>query len=162
MGTGPDSGVALTTMLDVLEQDGQPREAKWPYSLAPIADPSKWVPPADVGQLFQAAGTRVASKDVAAARAATDGGEPVVMVLMLSDAFYLAPDADGVIDSTEPPDVTRVHAVVAVAHGTRGGDTVTLVRNSWGVYWGVNGHAWLTDGYLKPRLFEWAKLKKVT
>ncbi len=160
-GTGPDRGVYLATMLDVLQQDGQPRELGWPYSVAPITNVSKWLPPADVGELFNAAGTRIVSNDIASMRSAIDAGQPVVMVIKLSDAFYFGADADGVIDSTEAPDATRVHSVVAVGHGTRGSEALTLVRTSWGVYWVLDGHAWLTDRYLEPRLLEWATLTKL-
>jgi hypothetical protein len=146
-------------MLDAVEQDGQPRETAWPYMSAVPRPPIVWTPPSDVGELFNASSTRTSSglKEV---RAAIDLGEPTVVVLQLSDAFYFGPDGDGVIDSTEAPDPTRVHAVVAVAHGVRGTGGVTLVRNSWGAGWGVFGHAWLTDQYLGPRIVEIATMTK--
>lgn len=33
-----------------------------------------------------------------------------------------------------------------------------LVRNSWGETWGQSGHAWLTETFLRPRVFRLAVL----
>ena len=49
-------------------------------------------------------------------------------------------------------------AVVAVGHGTVSGQKAFLIRNSWGADWGENGHAWLTEKFLTPRLFATAIL----
>jgi len=152
----------LRTMLDVLHHDGQPSELAWPYSRARDPYAAKWEPPPNVGELFRATARRVASDDVDAVRAAIDRGCPVVMVLAISEAFFFGGGDEGVIDSAEAVDGLRFHAVLAVAHGSHTGESVTLVRNSWGTSWGLNGHAWLTDRYLKPRLREWATLTKVT
>jgi C1A family cysteine protease len=80
--------------------------------------------------------------------------------LTVSDAFYM-PDAEGIIDSVEPADPSRVHGLVAVGYGTRGTDTYTLVRNSWGAGWGMAGHGWISDRYLSVRILETATMTKV-
>jgi hypothetical protein len=46
----------------------------------------------------------------------------------------------------------RPVALVAVGHGTNGGDALVLVRNSWGETWANLGYAWLTSDYLAPRI----------
>jgi hypothetical protein len=44
-GANPDDGATLTSMLKVLEADGQPHETGWPYIARPILDPAVWNPP---------------------------------------------------------------------------------------------------------------------
>ena len=158
---GPASGVYLRHMLDAIEQDGQPLEAAWPYLASVPNDLSQWTPPSDVGELFHGRGVPSAG-GLAEMKSAIDKDQPVLVVLTLSDAFYMGPDANGVIDSIELPDLSRVHALVAVGHGTRGTNGLTLVRNSWGGQWGMAGHAWLSDNYLAPRILEIAIMNKVT
>lgn len=53
------------------------------------------------------------------------------------------------------------HAVVAIGHGIAG-DRAILIRNSWGVDWGVGGCAWLTESFLTPRLMRLAALTEET
>jgi hypothetical protein len=146
-------------MCEVLELDGQPCEAAWPYLSAAPADPKSWAPPADVGLLFHA--TMARSKlDPPAIRNALANDDPIIIVSNVSNAFY-RPDADGVVDSSEPVDHSRIHAVVAVGHAIEGNDCFTLVRNSWGPRWGISGCAWISDRYLAPRIIETATIKTV-
>ena len=92
-------------------------------------------------------------------RQSLDQGIPVVIGLFTSDTFnfqrtweysgdevVLGPDAD------QPIDDKRGHAVVVVGRGTYKGEPVILIRNSWGPTWGHNGHAWVRETYLHPRL----------
>jgi hypothetical protein len=159
-GTGPDEGLALHHVLDAVHQDGQPEEMAWPYQPVAPADPANWAPPVEIGPLYHAKGQQsLGASDTI--RTEIDQERPVVVVMNISDAFYLGFDEDGVIDSEEPVDPTRVHAVVAVGHGTREAEPVTLVRNSWGQQWGIRGYAWLADRYLAPRILELATLRKV-
>ena len=158
-GTGPHGGVYLRHMLDAIEQDGQPTDAAWPYLATIPTDLTLWTPPKDVGKLFCGKGAR-SNWDVKAIRAAIDQDLPVLIVLTVSNAFYL-PDAQAIIDSAEPADPTRVHALVAVGYGTRGANAYTLVRNSWGAGWGKSGYAWVSDRYLSIRVLETATMTMV-
>ena len=79
--------------------------------------------------------------------------------MKLSDAFYL-PSPEGVIDSPEPPDPQRRHAVVATATGERSGSRFLLVRNSWGISWGMAGYAWVAEAYMSPRILQLITLKE--
>jgi hypothetical protein len=157
-GTKPECGVTLTSMIKVLELDGQPHEAGWPYIAAPIVDLAGWKPPSGVAPLFRRDGSFItATLDEIVAR--LDTNVPVLMTMQLSDAFY-APDTDGIIASTEPPDPKRRHAVIAVGHGVRASERLMLIRNSWGTGWGKEGYAWLAESYLVPRLMSAAILTK--
>jgi C1A family cysteine protease len=157
-GANPDDGATLISMLKVLEEDGQPHEAGWPYIAKPILEPAVWKPPAEVSPLFRRDGNRIAATfDEIIGR--LDAGVPVLITMQLSDAFYL-PDKDGIVDSAEKPDSKRRHAVVAVGHGVRAAARMILTRNSWGHDWGIAGYAWLTESYLTPRLLRAAILTK--
>jgi hypothetical protein len=146
----PHQGATLNAMLATLKSDGQPIERHWPYIKVPITDVKAWKPPARAAQLFfRDHGTCTAT--VTQVIEQLNAGAPVLITMTLSDAFY-RPNADGVIDVSEPLDVKRKHAAVAVGHGKRDTTRLVLIRNSWGEAWGLKGHAWITIDYLAPRL----------
>ena len=159
-GTGPNNGVLLRHMLDALEVDGQPHEAAWPYDPVGPTDASFWSPPPDVGRLLRVRGVR-SSGDVTKIEFSLDHGRPVLIIMTLSDAFYFGPGVNGIVDSNEAIDPTRVHALIGLGRGMRGSSGYTLVRNSWGETWGMSGHAWLADGYLAPRIIEVANFTEL-
>jgi hypothetical protein len=133
----PDDGATLTSILKVLEVDGQPHETGWPYIGKPILDAAVWKPPPNVSPLFWRDGNRItATLDKIIGQ--LDTGLPVLILMQLSDAFYL-PDQDGIVNSAETPDPKRRHAVVAVGHGLGASERMVLTRNSWGHYWGAAG-----------------------
>ena len=137
-------------MLATIKSDGQPVEGHWPYIKAQITDIKSWKPPTSAGQLFfrDHSTCNVTIQHVIDQ---LNGGCPVLITMTLSDAFY-RPDAEGVLERNEPIDAKRHHAVVAVGHGQRGSTVFVLIRNSWGVTWGLNGCAWIATDYLTPRL----------
>lgn len=153
-----DSGALLSSVLEALRHDGQPEETGWPYLPTTPPDTASWVPPKHVGPLFGRASEPCGSSTDAII-AELEAGQPAILLLMLSRAFY-APSAQAVIRPApgEAPEPARRHAVVALAHGVVDGERAVLVRNSWGPSWGVAGHGWLTEAFLAPRLFGAAKL----
>lgn len=158
-GRGPTVGATLPNMLAAIRDDGQPAEAVWPY-LPPSAVPAQWTPPAGKLELYRRAGEAGADY-VDALIAELANGAPVIGLLRLSNSFYRV-GADGVVDEApgEKPDLNRRHAVVAVGYGQGSGQRVVLVRNSWGPRWGLQGYAWLTEKFLRGRLFRIAVLKE--
>jgi hypothetical protein len=77
--------------------------------------------------------------------------KPVILGMSYSDAF-LTPGVDGIVDSDEPDDPDRRHAVIVVGTGSRGKLQYMKLRNSWGDEWGLDGYAWVSERYLIPRL----------
>lgn len=157
-GRPPSSGALLPAILDALRLDGQPEESGWPYLAAVPDDHGLWTPPAVVGPCFGRNG-QTEGIDLSPIIASLDQDRPVLMLTMLSQSFFL-PRSDGVIDPVkdEFPEPTQRHAVVAVGHGAVDGAPAILIRNSWGADWGLDGHGWLTEHFLGPRLFATANL----
>ncbi|MGO8869000.1 MAG: C1 family peptidase [Alphaproteobacteria bacterium] len=157
-GRSPYKGAILGAMLDALRDDGQPAETAWPYLASLPKDLSTWAPPASSYHLFRRAGEKRDNR-FDEIISLLDDGRPSLVLLMLSDAFYEANPGNFVIQKTgEMPDPLRRHAVIVVAHGMLGNARAILVRNSWGNGWGLNGHAWITEAFLVPRLIRVAIL----
>lgn len=156
-GRPPSSGATLAHMLDALRLDGQPHEAGWPYLATTPASAAAWCPPPSPGLLFGRDGHQNPAS-FAAAHAHLAAGSPVMLLLALSASFFTP--TTGVVAPTpdETPQTSLRHAVIGVAAGKVDGQGAILVRNSWGAGWGVDGHAWLTESFVTPRLFALATL----
>ncbi|WP_242187228.1 C1 family peptidase [Sphingomonas sp. CARO-RG-8B-R24-01] len=154
----PTQGAHLPTMLEVLAKDGQPAETAWPYLAMLPTDLATWVPPTPIGALHGRAGM-MSSSAIESVIAALNAGKPVILLLMLSPAFF-QPNPQGIVDPAlgEVPEPARRHAVIACGHGVVDGKPALLVRNSWGPRWAISGCGWLTEAFLKPRLFAAATL----
>ena len=74
-------------------------------------------------------------------------GQQLLLLGLRLTARWFAVDADGVIAPPARGEVTLGgHAIVAVGYDLR--RKSVLIRNSWGVDWGLSGHAWLPFGDL--------------
>ena len=156
-GTDPQAGTTIPDTRAVLKAIGQPEEPIWPYCSKP-PNPAAWNPPSKVGTLFRC-GSSDCAGGLQGLRQRVDQGVPVVIGMFVSDAFICPQTWERVgsevilgADIGRPVDGHGVHAVVVVGHGEYGGDPVMLIRNSWGSDWGNDGHAWVRESHLAPRL----------
>ena len=156
-GLPPTGGTTLSAMRETLLSDGQPPETDWPYIAKDISTATKWSPPTSTSALFHRKSDSCTAS-LASICDQLDQGRPMVVIMTVSSAFSFGWDEDFVIDADEPVSPKRAHAVVAVGHGLRGSEKLLLIRNSWGTDWGDNGHAWIAERYLKPRLLQAALL----
>jgi hypothetical protein len=83
-------------MLEVLRLDGQPTETDWAYLDETPHDINDWSPPATVSDTFHRAGERCDECDFDKIVELLRNGCPAMLLMTLSDAFYM-PDDDGMI-----------------------------------------------------------------
>jgi Papain family cysteine protease len=148
-GWAADDAVTVDAGREALKLDGQCAESGWPYLAAIPAPPSQWKPPATARPVFKRS-SDVLTPDMGHVVAALASGRPTIVTMLLGERF-LMPVNGIVVPGAGDADVDY-HAVVAVGHGLLGGVRAILVRNSWGARWGIDGHAWVTEPYMQPRL----------
>ncbi len=156
-GTGPHCGTTIADTRTILKSVGQPEEPEWPYSGTPPS-PATWRPPTLTKEPLTS-GSTGCSAGLQAVRQRIDEDLPIVIGLFTSDTFNQPPTweyaGDEVIlgsDTGHPIDYARGHAVIVAGRGDYSGQPVMLLRNSWGARWGHQGHAWVLEAYLAPRL----------
>ena len=152
----PHRGVDFPSILEVVRTKGQPSEAHWPYLGKVPSDLSRWKPPSGLTPLYRRESVSH-TKGIDDIWDHINRDTPVVIGMTISDAFY-KPDKYGVISSNEQTNPALRHAVIGLGHGVMGQERLLLIRNSWGNAWGLNGHAWITEDYLDPRLVAYAEL----
>ncbi len=141
-------GLYLNAALSALQIDGQPKEGDCPY-LSVAMKTGTWAPPKGC-TLFRANGGT--AKGAVTVRHWLNQGIVSMVVVRLGARFY-AVDGKGELplDDDHGSNFGQ-HAMVAMGHRSIGKSPAILVRNSWGVAWGDQGHAWLPDTYLNDRL----------
>ncbi len=149
----PDHGITLATARQALIAHGQPVEAEWPYQLT---QPSPWTPP-KVTKLWHG-DLRVGSADASAISKLIKLGNPVIVGLQLTTDFVGLIASPFVIPATGSG--FGGHAVLGIGCGLLSGVEHLLIRNSWGVKWADQGHAWLPLQYLADKLIGYAVIAK--
>lgn len=149
-GGHPDDGVAIPEACEALKVDGQSLEAGWPYLAALPSDLAQWKPPATATPLHRR-DTEVTNANVADIVIRLKAGQPVVVILLLGERFYVP--AGGLVEPGPADADADYHAVIAVGYGqTTAGEDCILIRNSWGEDWALEGYAWITASYLAARM----------
>jgi len=148
----PHSGVAFALMAQSILEDGQPPESIWPYlSLLP-PNLGDWKPPNSCSPIYRRH-YRIEPAAIERIYEYLRDSRPVVVTMTISSSFYL-PSSAGIITAGGKEPMTNSHAVVAVGYGKNQSSHLILIRNSWGAGWGLQGHAWITEEYLKPRMLK--------
>jgi C1A family cysteine protease len=127
--------------------DGACPESMWPYVEDVFAD----MPPAPcfkIGKLHPAVNYSRVSQDLGTMKACLAAGYPFVLGFTVYESF----ESDDVAHTgvVQLPDVSETsmggHAVMAVGYDDPSGRF--LVRNSWGVGWGMGGYFTIPYAYL--------------
>lgn len=162
-GDPPNAGSSLQSTRHVLIKNGQPAESFWPYVPSNV-DPNHWQPPTPApAQLFHAETLDVSS---ALSEISTNLGqrEASIIGLNIGTAFHNVDRSTGdavVPDETEHPSQGAGHALLAVGSGELGNTSYLLIRNSWGPRWGDNGHAWISESYVRDRWMGGFRLQEI-
>lgn len=83
---------------------------------------------------------------------------PVIMGVRITDAFFRVDDSGYIAEPGQRE--MGGHAIVAVgSYQNEQAKKFLLIRNSWGLTWGKNGHALMSQEYLMKRLMFAAILK---
>ena len=140
-----NAGVAISAALELLEKNGAPTLAVFPYtegdcSVAP--DPKA----ASVAPEFRIRSWRaINAKVLDDAKGQIRLGNPVVFGMDISESFENL-EGDAVYDDTTTPRIGG-HAMVLVGYSER--RQAFKVINSWGTDWGDKGFAWISYRAIK-------------
>jgi hypothetical protein len=141
----PRAGASFPELARALRNPGQPSEADCPYCHNGL--PPGWLPPPGV-KLYRRESDLMDPVADEVETMLTAGSAPILGI-SLPDGFF-SPAPPWLISHDGP--IRGFHAVVAVGLGKVDTLRYFLVRNSWGIEWGDNGHVWLDDVFLNRHL----------
>jgi hypothetical protein len=145
------SALRLAPVLAVVDKPGQPLETDFPYLAASTTTVA--VPVALPSATMYRSGLREITRKSDAIVAELQKGH--VVGLIIETTLTMTAPVNGVVAFSPMIIPNSAHAVIAVGLGSAAnGSQYLLVRNSWGVNWGLNGHAWLPIDYIDLHLLQ--------
>jgi hypothetical protein len=143
-------GLFLSPTLRAAHRPGQPLEVHFPYlSTCP---PVSSAPAMPHGAVAYSGLIKPIATDSASILQSLKQG-PVGMIVRCTQTLYTP--VEGVVAHSTLVIPDCLHGVLAVAGGVSDtGEPHVLVRNSWGLAWGVAGHAWLPATYIDLHALE--------
>jgi hypothetical protein len=149
----PHSGVTLDQILRAVDASGQPEEAHWPYLHQIPTDLNDYRPPAVSAPIYRRIGLVVTGSPVDLIASELQAGRPSMLVFRSSLNFVRAtPDIP--VRWSSADQLLNAHAVLAVALGNDKSKRFVRVRNSWGTRWADNGHAWVSEQYVRKTFID--------
>ncbi|WP_374725319.1 C1 family peptidase [Pseudomonas peli] len=141
-GWQPNQGLDVRVAI-AATRTGLPEESAFPYQ---PDEPSHPLPALPIGMSLYGKALSYMPVDLSKIKGWLQSGRPVGVLIALTPTF-VNPSAGIVLFDTQV--YQGRHAVVIVGHGTdSAGVDHYLVCNSWGVSWGVEGHAWVPECYI--------------
>lgn len=134
-------GLALHEATDSLSTDGQTTEANWPYN----ADSAL-----NAGSAFHRATAASAPFDQKFIVAALRSSQPLGLIMDV-DLTFFSHVSTAALALTTGAQIQGRHAVVICGLRVSTGGVDYLIKNSWGIDWGMNGYAWLTHEHISAR-----------
>jgi len=147
---GTDSGAQIRDGIKVVANQGVPPETDWPYDIAKFAQ--KPPPKAFADALHdRAVSYSRLSQSLSQMKGCLASGYPFVFGFTVYDSFESQQVAQtGVVPMPAAGEsVLGGHAVMAVGYDD--GQQRFIVRNSWGVNWGMKGYFTMPYAYLTER-----------
>jgi hypothetical protein len=143
-GWKPGQGLQASAAIDASKL-GHPLESAFPYQNNEPTIPFTALP---TSLKLHGQPVTFFKADVAQLISNIDAGVPTGVALRLTREFYSP--VDGLIPfSAAVLPAPMIHAVVVVGLGHDSqGDPWFYIRNSWGVSWGQDGHAWIPAAYI--------------
>lgn len=147
-GWQPGDGTYMKYAIEAAAEPGLLAEAVLPYQpLEPTLPLTALTLPPD-GIFFSTVLRGGKMPNLMGIEAMLSKGSPVGLVIKLTREF-MRPDA-GLVNYSPMVFPGQLHAVIATAVGTHKTSLgrYIRIRNSWGMSWGDNGHAWLHVDYI--------------
>lgn len=143
----PSQGSSIADMRSALEREGQPEERFCPDLLQ--NPPQEWMPASGL-RVFRRR-SNVVPPTVANLAEAIRAARVPILGISLPHGFF-RPRPPWIIPVGNP--TLGLHAVIGAGLGSCGNEVAILIRNSWGMAWGDNGHALLTSEFLRHHLVD--------
>ncbi|WP_035554196.1 C1 family peptidase [Burkholderia sp. 9120] len=151
-GWQPGDGFTTDQVFTALTRPGQPSEEIYPYQIG-TPDAPLLAPPANLLPLYSG---NVREQDLTLEDVLTQVRVARAVCIVIAVTKSLFYPQDGIVEFDPFVIPNQFHALLAVGVGahTQSHETHVLLRNSWGAGWGRQGHAWVSERYLRLHMQE--------